>query len=608
MKKLVFVLSLALLQFSIKAQPCSELFISEYVEGSGFNKAIEIYNPTTSVIDLTDYSLWLFTNGFTSKNFNSLDTLATTTLNPGEVYVIANDDNSLDPAIANVADKLDGVANFNGNDALVLYNRSTGDTADILGVVGEDPAGDAWDVDGGNGSTENNTLVRKSSVQEGTTNWTIAQNQWDVSNTNTFTNLGSHTMTPCVPITDTLVSFATGANTVEENEGPVNVIISLNAFSSSNTHTVDVALTSGDTSNIGGYMGETLNFNSATAQISIPLTFDTISGPVNFEFKLRNPSTNLTITPDSIFTLTVTPFVPVPAYKIATVRGTNSGGLPDSLGTVCQLSGTVIGPNFNSAGLQFNINDGTGGIAAFAPGGVGNFGYTVTPGDSVVLIGEVSHYNGWGQMEFLDTVYAVGTGRNISPVVVTELDETTESELITLEDVEILGVASSTGAGTSYDAQTSTGSTFTIRLDTDVITAAQDPIAQNNASQLISVTGIGGQFKFDPPFTSDYQIAARMASDIVVDQGSNISIVDNAVTKLYPNPAQNQIAIELELDQIKEVEIFDLSGKNLSNKIDWNGNNGNKIQLDISGLNNGSYIALIKTNEGNARAQFVIAR
>jgi predicted extracellular nuclease len=28
------------------AQPCSELFFSEYVEGSSNNKALEIYNPT----------------------------------------------------------------------------------------------------------------------------------------------------------------------------------------------------------------------------------------------------------------------------------------------------------------------------------------------------------------------------------------------------------------------------------------------------------------------------------------------------------------------------------------------------------------------------------
>ena len=35
------------------AQPCTELFISEYVEGSSNNKAIEIYNPTGVAVNLS---------------------------------------------------------------------------------------------------------------------------------------------------------------------------------------------------------------------------------------------------------------------------------------------------------------------------------------------------------------------------------------------------------------------------------------------------------------------------------------------------------------------------------------------------------------------------
>ena len=38
----------------VNAQDCSELFISEYLEGSGNNKGIEIYNPTTQPIELAN--------------------------------------------------------------------------------------------------------------------------------------------------------------------------------------------------------------------------------------------------------------------------------------------------------------------------------------------------------------------------------------------------------------------------------------------------------------------------------------------------------------------------------------------------------------------------
>ena len=39
----------------LHAQDCSELFISEYLEGSGNNIEVEIYNPTPDVIILTSY-------------------------------------------------------------------------------------------------------------------------------------------------------------------------------------------------------------------------------------------------------------------------------------------------------------------------------------------------------------------------------------------------------------------------------------------------------------------------------------------------------------------------------------------------------------------------
>ena len=40
-----------------------DLFISEYIEGSSNNKAIEIYNPTDTAIDLTGYRLEIYSNG-----------------------------------------------------------------------------------------------------------------------------------------------------------------------------------------------------------------------------------------------------------------------------------------------------------------------------------------------------------------------------------------------------------------------------------------------------------------------------------------------------------------------------------------------------------------
>jgi len=50
------------------AADCSELFFSEYIEGSGLNKCLEIYNPTSSAVSLADYTIGMFDNGATNMN------------------------------------------------------------------------------------------------------------------------------------------------------------------------------------------------------------------------------------------------------------------------------------------------------------------------------------------------------------------------------------------------------------------------------------------------------------------------------------------------------------------------------------------------------------
>ena len=130
----------------MRAKPTSaattDLFISEYIEGTSFNKAIEIYNGTGVAVDLTagSYVLQLYTNGSpTASQSLSL----TGTIANGDVFVLAN--SAANATILAQADVQNNtVINFNGDDAVVLRKGGlAGPIVDVFGVVGTDP-GAEW--------------------------------------------------------------------------------------------------------------------------------------------------------------------------------------------------------------------------------------------------------------------------------------------------------------------------------------------------------------------------------------------------------------------------------------------------------------------------------
>ena len=66
MKNISSLIVASILTCGLFAQNCTDLFISEYVEGSSNNKALELYNPTNEAIDLSKYSLSRWSNGATT--------------------------------------------------------------------------------------------------------------------------------------------------------------------------------------------------------------------------------------------------------------------------------------------------------------------------------------------------------------------------------------------------------------------------------------------------------------------------------------------------------------------------------------------------------------
>lgn len=168
------------------AAQTTDLLISEYIEGSGNNKAIEIYNGTGQSVNLTGYQLAHHQNGSTSVSgsVNLSGTLAN-----GDVVVVYNP--SSVSGIASKGDIASSVIQHNGDDTIVL--KKNGAIIDAFGQIGVDP-GTAWSVNGV--STVDKTLVRKPSVTSGDSNATNAfdpSSQWTAYPIDTFTYLGTHT-------------------------------------------------------------------------------------------------------------------------------------------------------------------------------------------------------------------------------------------------------------------------------------------------------------------------------------------------------------------------------------------------------------------------------
>jgi predicted extracellular nuclease/endonuclease I len=161
------------------AKPVADLFFSEYVEGSSFNKAIEIYNPTDKTIALEGYQFKMYSNGSLSvtKSYTLTGEILT-----NDVVVLGSaqvkDDSSLVPYIDHFVEAV----NFNGDDYIELVHGDT--IIDNVGIYG---VRQQWGKD--------TSLVRLVSITSGDTDRTdefVKADQWESHSKDTFDNLGSH--------------------------------------------------------------------------------------------------------------------------------------------------------------------------------------------------------------------------------------------------------------------------------------------------------------------------------------------------------------------------------------------------------------------------------
>ena len=308
-------------------------------------------------------------------------------------------------------------------------------------------------------------------------------------------------------------NFVVAGASFDEGAGTVSVDV---ALTTADTCQVGVSLGTGGTATDGTdftFGGDTLIFSpngSTTLSASLDLIDDMMVESDETLFLVLDSVFNCPIGMADTFELTIQDN-DLPLYDIGLVTDDADGdGVGDSVGVGCELRGVVHGGDFNGGiDLQFTIIDPTGGIGVFSDNVT--FGYTVTEGDSLHVRGSLSQFNGLTQIN-PDTLILISQGNALqTPVVVTGLDESTESELVRFNDAYLIDPTQWTGSGSGFNVEVTNGTdTIEVRIDNDV-----DLYSLPAPLDTFDVIGLGGQFDNSSPATEGYQLLPRDQFDLI---------------------------------------------------------------------------------------------
>lgn len=341
---------------------------------------------------------------------------------------------------------------------------------------------------------------------------------------------------------------------------------------------------------------------------------------------------------------------------IGAVTAIDANGVGTSVGDFVELRGIVHCIDFRGGnGYNVTVIDGAGdGIQLFNFNQVS--GYESAEGDSLQIFGTIGQFNGLLQI-IAENIVVVSQGNaTVTPNIVTSLDEATESQLVTLENLTFVTPAANWPANGNVDVTDGT-TVFTVRVvNASPLSGAVAPVGPFN------ITGVGGQFDNSSPFDAGYQIfpcsveelcnidvtttttdftieatatglsyqwvdcddnfapisgetnqsfmaiangnyaviiidgACSDTSDCVAISTIGLDILNSLSVSTYPNPVNDILTIEA-VEQRFNVKVFNLEGKVLSTHFYVDG----KLEVNTSAWSNGIYTILV-SNETTTRA------
>ena len=222
------------------------------------------------------------------------------------------------------------------------------------------------------------------------------------------------------------------------------------------------------------------------------------------------------------------------AYNLTTIGAAttiDANGVGESVGNLVELRGIVHCIDFRGGnGYNVTVIDGAGdGIQLFNFNQVS--GYESTEGDSLQIFGTISQFNGLLQINAADIVLISQGNPTVSPVVVSALDEVSESQLVALENLTFVSPTTTWPTNGNVDVTDGT-SVFTVRV------VSASPLSNTTApTGAFNITGLGGQFDNSSPYASGYQIFPCSVEELcnldVTTTTTDLTIEANAAGLTY---------------------------------------------------------------------------
>lgn len=564
----MFILAAALLGMGMTSaqdtHTYSDLIVSEYVEGSSYNKAIEIYNGTGADVDLSAYTLQKQSNG-AGEYGNALELSGMLADGLTYVIVVEDCDNS------DLRDLADTIAssqamNFNGNDAVALFKGS--EKIDEVGVFGSTAD---WGKD----------VTLRRIYGEGPTA-TYDPSEWTEADKDDFSDLGKFGADVEAPSIRMVTSEASDPNTIMVHVTELLDSISavtVSNYSLDNGATVDSAVYESDreyvvlkTSALTPTTEYTITVNGVTDRAGNAMnnaTYTFTFGYIDVEDLAALNALRGSYVEGQAYRITNPVVVTAVIGKFGSGQNTTNVWVQD------QGCETTLGHSM----MLYRIEENSSNLQV---GSVINN-----------LIGQLTVYNDLVEMQYIDEASMEITGETadvtVTTVTVAELlgenGMDYQNALVRIDGV-IFAETGSFAENTSYNISDGT-STIVFRTNRE-----GSYLGEAIPTTEVSVIGYIGWYN------NQAQILPRVKEDIFTPSANeDARRIEVAV---YPNPTDGELNVRAE--GRFDLNVYSVNGTLVLAQEGLNA----EARIDLSGLSKGVYMVEVKTAEGSAMSKVVV--